>query len=287
MVCIYINLTFLRLEKATGLKIEDKIFSTLGFCSETETIQPGLLAEATTSIIKDELTKILVKEGIEEEKAREILNENWEEGENKNPKHLKSVGDLKTLFEILKKNGIKIAVCTADNREGTVTGLAELGLKDYIDILICGDDPHTEAKPAPYNALKICKELGVDLDKTAMVGDTKADILMSKSANLGLTVGVLSGVGDTHDLLPGADHVINHIEHLLPLVLPYDDWKNCYVYSSDERILVEPHHLDEKIVRKQADEPKARYSLVIFDFHGTLICLHTKTSKWAKDVCKR
>jgi hypothetical protein len=36
------------LENATGLKIEDKIFETLGFCSETETIGPGLLAEATT-----------------------------------------------------------------------------------------------------------------------------------------------------------------------------------------------------------------------------------------------
>jgi beta-phosphoglucomutase-like phosphatase (HAD superfamily) len=50
------------------------------------------------------------------------------EGENKNPKHLKSIGDLKTLFEILKKNEIKIAVCTADNRAGTEAGLKELGL---------------------------------------------------------------------------------------------------------------------------------------------------------------
>jgi hypothetical protein len=45
-----------------------------------------------------------------ERDARIILEENWTEGENKNPKHLKSIGDLKTLFEILKKNEIKIAV---------------------------------------------------------------------------------------------------------------------------------------------------------------------------------
>jgi beta-phosphoglucomutase-like phosphatase (HAD superfamily) len=70
------------------------------------------LAEATTSIIKDELTKTLVREGVSERDARTILEENWTEGENKNPKHLKSIGDLKTLFEILKKNEIKIAVCT-------------------------------------------------------------------------------------------------------------------------------------------------------------------------------
>lgn len=281
-----INFVF-RLETATGLKIEDKIFETLGFCSETETIQPGLLAEATTSIIKDELAKMLINEGVDEDEARGILDQNWEEGENKNPKHLKSVGDLKTLFEILKKNDIKIAVCTADNREGSLAGLAELGLKDYIDVLICGDDPHTEAKPAPHNAWKICKELGVDPKQTVMVGDTQTDILMSKRANLGLTVGVLSGVGGTSDLLPGADHVITDIQDLLPLVMPYEDWKDCYVYKTDERVLVEPHHYDEQITKKVPTTGKRKFSLVVFDFHGTLICLHTKSSKWTKAICKR
>ncbi|XP_071172539.1 uncharacterized protein [Mytilus edulis] len=276
-----------KLETATGLNIEDKIFETLGFCSETETIQPGLLAEATTSIIKDELAKMLINEGVDEDEARGILDQNWEEGENKNPKHLKSVGDLKTLFEILKKNDIKIAVCTADNREGSLAGLAELGLKDYIDVLICGDDPHTEAKPAPHNAWKICKELGVDPKQTVMVGDTQTDILMSKRANLGLTVGVLSGVGGTSDLLPGADHVITDIQDLLPLVMPYEDWKDCYVYKTDERVLVEPHHYDEQITKKVTTNGKRKFSLVVFDFHGTLICLHTKSSKWTKAICKR
>jgi hypothetical protein len=42
------------------------------------------------SIIKDELTKTLVREGVSERDARTILEENWTEGENKNPKHLKS-----------------------------------------------------------------------------------------------------------------------------------------------------------------------------------------------------
>jgi hypothetical protein len=40
---------------------------------------------------------------------------------------------------------------------------------------------------------------------------------MSKSANLGLTIGVLSGVCTIDDLSPGADHVIENIDHMLPL----------------------------------------------------------------------
>jgi hypothetical protein len=43
---------------------------------------------------------------------------------------------------------------------------------------------------------------------------------MSKSANLGLTIGVLSGVCTIDDLSPGADHVIENIDHMLPLIMP-------------------------------------------------------------------
>lgn len=51
-----------------------------------------------------------------------------------------------------------------------------------------------------------------------MVGDTLADMGMGRSANL-LTVGVLSGVGDRHELDPHADHLLKHVGELIPLVL--------------------------------------------------------------------
>lgn len=52
-----------------------------------------------------------------------------------------------------------------------------------------------------------------------MVGDTLADMGMGRSANLGATVGVLSGIGDRHELNPHADHLVKHVGELLPIVL--------------------------------------------------------------------
>ena len=209
---------YFRLNRATGLQIENKIFKTIGFCPDSERVLPGILAEATTFTMKNELTKLLSLHGISEDKARKALSDIWTEGEHK--EHIKPIGNPKKIFNILKNNEIKIAVCTSDNRAGTEAVLKELDVNHYIDILICGDDSDSIPKPAPDNALRICQKLNVHPQNTAMIGDTKTDILMSKSANLGLTIGVLSGVCTIDDLSPGADHVIENIDHMLPLIMP-------------------------------------------------------------------
>ena len=66
-------------------------------------------------------------------------------------------------------------------------------LLSLVDLVVCGDDPFSQPKPSPHNAHYICDKLGVRPSDTIMVGDTPADTLMGQQANLGLTVGVLSG----------------------------------------------------------------------------------------------
>ena len=87
-------------------------------------------------------------------------------------------------------------------------------------MLVCGDDDISIPKPAPNNALTICKALNVDPTEAVVIGDTIADMGMGKSAQLGATVGVLSGVGRVCDLDDHADHIVPSIKHLLPIILP-------------------------------------------------------------------
>lgn len=274
-----------KIAAATGLNIEEKVFETLGYCSTSDKVLPGILAEATTEIVQNELAKMMSKEGIPEKEALEILQKIWEEGHVSDTESLKALSDLKTLFKILKANDVKVAICTSDNRKGTESTLKELGLLSYVDHVVCGDDPNTEPKPAPDNAWAICEELGVDPSDTVMVGDTKADVGMGKAANLGWNVGVLSGVGQTKDLLPDAHHVIRSVKDLLPLIMPHDDWKNYYAYSSSDRILVEPDTSESSVSDGKQLDPK--FALVIFDLHGTLLCTHTRYSQWLGHFCNR
>lgn len=104
-----------------------------------------------------------------------------------------------------------------------------LGLEQYIDAVVCGDDIDTKPKPHPHNALQICKQLGIDpkvhfsvfIDQTPflpqeafMVGDTLADVKMAKAANLGGSIGVLSGVASHDELKPHSDHILRHVGEL-------------------------------------------------------------------------
>ncbi len=99
-----------------------------------------------------------------------------------------------------------------------------------------------------------------------MVGDTLADMGMGRSAKLGQTVGVLSGVGSVKDLEPHADHLLPSIESLLPIVLKKK--KMAAEMSRKEQMTVRQvrENLNEKfsgsqtsegdLVRKIVSEPK-------------------------------
>lgn len=204
-------------EQRTGLPIAIEVYRVLGYCHITEKLLQGVFSEGTTLQAKNILTDLLVSRGVPEKQARDILDDVWTEGDHK--LHLKHLGNPQFVIKTLKANGVKIAVCTADNREGTEDVLKELKIEHDVDMIVCGNDPDSVPKPAPDNALRICRSLGVAPDRAVMIGDSKADILMSKAARLGFTVGVITGATPEKELYGyGADCVIDDIDGLLPIL---------------------------------------------------------------------
>ena len=68
-------------------------------------------------------------------------------------------------------------------------------------------------KPAPDPVLHICRALGLSPARTAVVGDSPADIAMGRAAGAALVVGVRTGMGTDADLV-GADVTIDSIADL-------------------------------------------------------------------------
>ena len=170
--------------------------------------------------IRAKLMTRLQQEGVGASEAERIVDDTWRETISYNKKHVKPLDDPSTLFKLLKEMGVKVAVCTSDSRVATEQCLRAMDVEPYIDLLVCGDDPNTEPKPSGHNALLICETLGVQPTETLVVGDTLADLGMGRSAELGATVAVLTGVGSVDDLTPQADHVVPSIKHVLLLVAP-------------------------------------------------------------------
>jgi len=123
------------------------------------------------------------------------------------------VTDLRTLFDRLRAGGCRIAVATTDDRDPTERTVAALDLADRIDATVCADDG-IAVKPAPDMVLHLCATLGIEPARTAVVGDTVADLSMGRAAGAGLIVAVLTGVGGRTDLAPLADAVIASVAEL-------------------------------------------------------------------------
>ncbi|CEF60153.1 HAD hydrolase, subfamily IA and HAD-like domain-containing protein [Strongyloides ratti] len=205
-----------RIEKFSGLYLSSDLYKKLGFCKKTRKVIPGLLAEGTMRQIKNAVLDVLSIYGMSKEesekiikKVSQIMNE-----EQKNDKFIKEVTNIHRLFNILKNDNIKIAICTSDSRKNTIHTLSFLGVTHFIDFISCGDDIGNIPKPDPSNALKICSYLNVSPSKAIMVGDTLTDLKMAHLAKLGGSVGVLTGVGNYSLLYPYSKLLVNDVSQI-------------------------------------------------------------------------
>lgn len=209
-----------RMNEETSSDLSTDVYELMGYDSETKKIGMGMLAEKTHPYIKQKVVEMLMKQGFNEWEAKQVLEKTWKDTpENM---QIKMTGNLRALFTRLQEKGIKVAICTSDSREGTVEFLERLSLVNLVDLVVCGDDPVSKSKPDPHNAIHICNELGVKASEAIMVGDTPADTIMGQAANLGLTIGVLTGVGSQEDLM-AADVIVPSVSEVVDLITPGEE----------------------------------------------------------------
>ena len=202
-----------RLETLTGRTLADGLFAALGFDATTgRTIAGGPLAATPMARLRELTVELLIRAGIGDDEARAAVAGAWEPPD---PVSLaRPVAELRPLFEAIRAGGRRrLAVATSDDRRPTELTLAGLGVADLVDALACADDG-IRVKPAPEMVWTLCRTLGVEPARAAVVGDSPADLAMARAAGAGLVVGVLSGVGGRADLEPYADLILDSVEDL-------------------------------------------------------------------------
>jgi len=98
----------------------------------------------------------------------------------------------------LHGSGHLLAVATGKSRHGLDRALAATGLKSYFHATRCADEGHS--KPHPGMLLTLMEELGVNSEKTLMIGDTTHDMEMAHAAGVS-SLGAAYGAHAKDDLL--------------------------------------------------------------------------------------
>lgn len=84
------------------------------------------------------------------------------------------------LLQELSQQGYFLAVATGKSRVGLNRALNAAGLLATFDATRCADE--TFSKPHPAMLQELTRELGQDLKRTVMIGDTTHDLLMAQNA---------------------------------------------------------------------------------------------------------
>ena len=200
------------LSESTGRSVDAPLFAMLGYHPATGLVEPGGgLAATPMARLRERKHDVLLDEGLSDADAERALATAWHAPD---PVALaRPLADLVGLFARLRASGRRVAIATSDDRDPTERTLAALGLAGAVDALVCADDG-VPVKPAPDMVLRLCAELDVVPARTAVVGDTAADLRMAREAGAGLVVGVLTGVGARSDLEPLADVVVATVDSL-------------------------------------------------------------------------
>lgn len=129
------------------------------------------------------------------------------------------VTDLRQLFGRLRARGIAVGVATMDATATAESNLAAFGVSELVDF-VAGWDRGVGVKPDPALVHAFCAAVGAAPDDIAVVGDSVLDLAMGRNAQVGLVVGVLTGVTPRELLAPLADHVIDSIASIEGLLWP-------------------------------------------------------------------
>lgn len=78
---------------------------------------------------------------------------------------------VKDIFEYIRNNGLKCAVATSTRRESAEKTLHEIGVWDYLDEVVYGDEVE-RGKPEPDIFLRAAKAIGVNPSEAVVVEDS-------------------------------------------------------------------------------------------------------------------
>lgn len=90
---------------------------------------------------------------------------------------------IKELLEEIKNAAAHLSIYTGKGRQSSIITLTELGIINYFDMIVSGDDV-AEHKPSPLGITMFMEKFNLKHEEVLMIGDSPADINAAKAAGV-------------------------------------------------------------------------------------------------------
>lgn len=181
-----------------------------GWCPDTRRILPGTELAAGTTDAVARLWRGVAPDLPADDALIPWLDTFWHAQAKT---HLTPIDPLADLFGRLRGAGVDCALATNDSEAAARDTAERLGIAGFLSFTVGYDSGHG-AKPEPGMIVAAQRHWGLAPDRTAMVGDSTADLAAGRAAGCGLVIGVLSGASDRTVLEPLADLILDDVHAL-------------------------------------------------------------------------
>ncbi|MEJ5305662.1 MAG: HAD family hydrolase [Ignavibacteria bacterium] len=126
---------------------------------------------------------VILREKFNGDKFKEVYDEYYRFYRENHPRMADLYPGIVDILEELKKRKILISIFTGKGRKTTEITLEILGIKDFFDLIVTGDDVINH-KPSPEGIFKFLETYNLNKNEVLMVGDSLADIIAAKEAGI-------------------------------------------------------------------------------------------------------
>ena len=125
---------------------------------------------------------------------------------------------MKEILDGLKSQGVLLSIYTGKGREAAAITLRKLGIYDYFDLIITGDEVK-EHKPSPEGIEVFLEKFNLEKNDVLMIGDSPSDIKAAAAAGVKVASVLWDSLAKDHVLKMKSDYVFNTVAELKEFLL--------------------------------------------------------------------
>jgi HAD superfamily hydrolase (TIGR01549 family) len=120
---------------------------------------------------------------------------------------------IKEILDYLKSKKYPLGIFTGKGREASLITLKILGVENYFDLIITGDDVENH-KPSPEGIIKFLNHFKIQPERVLMIGDSVNDVIASKEAGIKISSVLWDSYGKEKVKTLRSDYCFHSVEEL-------------------------------------------------------------------------
>ena len=155
---------------------------------------------------------VIIKE-LMGDKYEEAMKDYYDFYESNHKQMVHAYNGIVELVKELHKNNIRLSIYTGKGRRSSEITLKQIGLYDYFDMIITGDDIE-DHKPSPEGVEKFLKKFNLPRDKVLMIGDAPADVKAARATGIKIASVLWDSYAKDKVLEMKSDYYFNTVDEL-------------------------------------------------------------------------